>query len=164
MTLDSILKILHILTAIAMISGVVGREYARRQAHRAADLKIFQELSLLAGRFEDTLVRQGSLLTVLFGVILAVRQDWPIFGFLQGSPINWLLVCNLLLISIILIIIFVFLPRGKVYEELLRDATAKGEITTELSLSFDDPVVRLGHMWELVCLLIIVALMVAKPF
>ena len=164
MFINDLLKILHILAAMFLVAGGVGRQYTRAQARKTSDLKIFIEFSNLAGRFDTALVRPFSTLVILIGIILAVRQGWPLFGFLQGSPINWLFVSVLITLTIFPIIIFIFLPRGKIYEQSLKDAIAKGEITSELMASFNDPVVRLAHTWEFVSLLIIVALMVAKPF
>jgi hypothetical protein len=164
MLLALILKVLHVLSAMAFVAGIVGREIARSQARKASELKIFLELSALAGQFERILVIPGSFLVLLFGVALALLQGWPILGFLQGAPQNWLLVSNLLLLSMILIVPTVFLPRGKVFEAVLKEAVAKGEITPQLSASFNDPVVRLAHRWEEFSLAMIIILMIAKPF
>jgi hypothetical protein len=58
----------------------------------------------------------------------------------------------------------VFLPRGKVFEAALEDATAKGTMTPELQRAFADPVVAFARNAELVAVVVIIALMVAKPF
>jgi len=164
MTIALSLKILHILAAMAFVTGIVGREITRSQARKTADLKIFQELSSLAGQFESKLVMPGSLLVLLFGLVLALIQKWPILGFLQGAPQNWLLVSNLLLVSMVLIVPTIFLPRGKVFETSLKEAVDQGVITPQLTLSFNDPLVRLAHRWEEISLLLLIILMVAKPF
>lgn len=164
MILAQILKILHVLTAMAFVAGIMGREITRSQARKASELKIFLELSALAGQFERILVIPGSFLVLSFGLALALLQGWPILGFLQGAPQNWLLVSNLFLLSMILVVPTIFLPRGKVFEAALVEAVERGEITPQLSASFNDPVVRLAHRWEEISLAAVIILMIAKPF
>lgn len=86
------------------------------------------------------------------------------FGFLQGASTNWLLVSTLLYLAIYPLVIFIFIPRGKIFGEALEDAVAKGEITTELRAAFHDPLVRVAHYAEAILVGAIVYLMVMKPF
>jgi hypothetical protein len=88
----------------------------------------------------------------------------PILGFLQGASQNWLLVTNLLLIGGGLMVPLIFLPRGKIYERLLREALARDEITAELRSHLEDPVVKSAHWLEMFLVVLIVILMVFKPF
>jgi len=159
-----ILKILHVLSAMALVAGIVGRQMARSQAQKATDINFFVELTSLAGRFESRLVIPGSNLVALFGLILALLQGWPVIGFLQGAKQNWLLVSNLLLLSMILVIPLIFAPRGRLFDAALKDAVARGEITPQLTSRFTDPVVNAAHRWEEFALAAIIILMVAKPF
>jgi hypothetical protein len=120
--------------------------------------------SALTGRFENNLVRPGSIVVIIAGIILAVIGGWPIFAVLQGGAANWLLVSNLLLLSIIAEIVFIFVLRGKVYEKVQQDAVARDGITPELRATFQDPVVRWAHLWEEISVILIIYLMIAKPF
>jgi hypothetical protein len=147
-----------------MTAGIVGRQVTRAQAKKALDLPTFLTMDRLAGIFENKWVRPGSMVLIFSGVTLAVVQGWPILGFLQGAASNWLLVANLFLLGIILIIPFIFIPRGKIFEKVLEEAKAVGEITPALRQAFDDPVVRWAHDYENVALLIIILLMITKPF
>lgn len=160
----SLLVFIHVMSAFLMVAGIVGRQITRSQALKTGDLKVFLEMSTMAGRFENSLVRPGSMIVVVAGIILAVLGGWPIFGFLQGGSTNWLLVSNLLMLSIIAMIFVIFLPRGKVYEVVLQEAIARGEITPSLRASFQDPVVRWAHRWEEIAIILIIYLMIAKPF
>ena len=160
----SILVFLHVMAAILLAAGIIGRQITRGQAGKTDDLPVFLGLSTLAGRFENLLVRPASLVVIIVGVILAARGGWPVFGFLQGGAVNWLLVSNLLIMSMVAEIIFVFLPRGKIYEKCLQDALVKGEITPDLRAAFDDPVVHWAHRWEEISLVVIIFLMVTQPF
>jgi len=50
------------------------------------------------------------------------------------------------------------------FDAALEDATAKGTMTPELQRAFADPVVAFARNAELVVVVVIIALMVAKPF
>ncbi len=164
MTLALILKTLHILSAMALVAGMVGRQITRSQMRKTADIRFFLELNALAGLFESKLVIPGSNLVALLGLVLGLLQGWPIIGFLQGAKQNWLLVSNLLLLGMILIIPLIFVPRGKLFERALKDAVERGEITPQLTARYNDPVVRWAHRWEEISLAAIVILMITKPF
>jgi hypothetical protein len=97
-------------------------------------------------------------------VILALVTGAPIFGFLQGASQNWLLVANILLIAALALVPTVFVPRGKKFEPLLQAALAQGQFTLELRAAMEDPVVKLAHLYEQVSTILVVALMVARPF
>jgi len=88
----------------------------------------------------------------------------PVFGFLQGADQNWLLVTNIMVLLIPFPIIFFFIPRGKIFEPIMQDALAKGEVTPELQKQLHDPAMRRVHLAELVGVVFVVFLMVFKPF
>lgn len=159
-----IARLFHILAVIIFIGGLFARQLVRSFAKKAGDIQSFATLNQAAGIIERSLVRPGSVLTLVFGVILALLGGFPIFGFLQGSSQNWLLVSNILLLGSIVIVPTVFLPRGRKFEPLLQAASATGEITSELRKAMDDPVVKLGHFYEEVSVIVVVILMVLKPF
>jgi hypothetical protein len=50
------------------------------------------------------------------------------------------------------------------FERVLQDAVQQGEITVLLRASFADPIVGLAHRYEETAILVIIFLMVAKPF
>jgi uncharacterized membrane protein len=162
--LYSILKLVHILVAIWFLAGVIGRQMVRAVARESEDIHEFARLSEVAGRFERLMVIPGNMLVILAGIPLALVGGWPIFGFLQGSNSNWLLVANILLVLGLVSVPLVFLPRGKVFDQALQSALKVGAMTPGLQTALDDPVVRYAHWGENVGLLVIVALMVLKPF
>jgi len=47
---------------------------------------------------------------------------------------------------------------------LLSAALAEGRITPELHQAMDDPVVKFAHLYEEVSIIIVIFLMVLKPF
>jgi uncharacterized membrane protein len=108
-------------------------------------------------------VRPGSLLVAASGILLAFLEGYPLFGFLQGGSVNWLLLSNILVLSIVALIVFVFVPRGKVFDQILAEARAKNELTPALRATFHDPMVVWAHRWENFATLAIIYLMIAKP-
>ena len=164
MSLLLAVRFLHILSAIWFIGGVLARQIVRAYAKRTDDVQHFAAMSLAAGRIESTMVIPGNFAVIVFGVIFALMIDAPILGFLQGASRNWLLVSNILLLIGFLNVPLIFLPRGKLFDAALKDALDKGEMTPELRLHIDDPIVRAAHWFELVAMLAIVFLMVFRPF
>jgi uncharacterized membrane protein len=157
-------KFLHIIAAVMFIGGIFGRQLVRANAKKADDVHIFTALSYAVGQIENLMIIPGNLAIIILGVILALLSGYPVFGFLQGASQNWLLVSNILLILGLLIVPTVFIPRGKKFAVILDVTLAKREMTPELRTVMDDRMVKLAHPYEEVSLMMIVALMVLKPF
>jgi len=157
-------RFLHIASAIWFIGGILARQIVRRYAARTDDVRRFAAFTEAAGRIENTMVIPGNMAVIILGVILALLIKAPILGFLQGADRNWLLVSNLLLVIGLLIVPTIFIPRGKKFGVALEDALGKGQMTPELRLHLDDPVVRAAHWYELIAMTAVVFLMVFKPF
>src|SRR5688572_2227445 len=164
MSLLLVIRFLDIISAIWFIGGVLARQIVRASAKRTDDVQHFAVMSLAAGRIESTMVIPGNFAVIVFGIIFALMIGAPILGFLQGASRNWLLVSNILLIIGFLNVPLIFIPRGKVFDAVLKDALARGEMTPELHAHINDPVVRLAHWFELVAMVAIVFLMVFRPF
>ncbi|MBC7810980.1 MAG: DUF2269 family protein [Burkholderiales bacterium] len=158
------MKFLHVITAFWFVTGLIGRNLTMRQAARTPDIHITAALVKLAGRFEMLMVRPGSFLVLGFGIVAAVMQGWPILGSLQGGTSNWLFVSTLIYLGMIPIIPLIFIPRGKVFGAALENAVAQGTFTPELKAAFTDPVVAAAHAAELIGIVVIIILMVMKPF
>jgi hypothetical protein len=113
---------------------------------------------------DRAMVIPASNLMIILGIILAVMQKWPIFGFLQGASQNWLLVSNLLLLIMIVLIPGVFVPHNKKVESLLQVALQNRRITPALSTALGDQKNKWAHYAEELIVLAVAALMVLKPF
>jgi uncharacterized membrane protein len=159
-----IIKYLHITAVAITIGGMFARQLVRGIALKSDDIKSTASLTHAAVRMDRAMVIPGSNLMILFGIILAVMQKWPIFGFLQGADRNWLLVSNLLLIVMVVLIPGVFIPHNKKVEALLQAALTEGRVTSELSAALHDRRNLLAHRVEEAIVLIVAALMVLKPF
>lgn len=159
-----IVKYLHILTVAITIGGMFARQLVRGFAKRSADIKTVAALTPVALRIDRRMVIPWSSLILPLGVILALMQQWPIFGFLQGSSQNWLLVSNILLIIMLSLIPTVFIPHNRQVAALLQTALADGRVTPELSAALNDNQNQRAHHAEEIIVLVIAALMVLKPF
>lgn len=154
----------HIVASAGLFVGVVGRNVSLARAGRSAAMPDVTRLVHVAGRFERLLVIPGSMIVLATGVALAWLRGWPLLGFLQGAHVNWLLAALVLAFSVALLIVYVFIPRGKIFEAALAGAKAQGHVTSELRAAFRDRAVRRARAAEYVITAAVVYLMVAKPF
>lgn len=159
-----VIKFLHITSVIIWVGGIFSRQLVRQYAKKMDDLHLFTTLIHAAGRIETIMVIPGAQAVIVLGVILALIGRFPIFGFLQGASQNWLLVSNILLVAQLVLAPTVLIPRGKKFESVLQAALAENRITPELRAAMDDKLVKLVHHYQEVSLIVIVALMVLKPF
>ena len=159
-----IVKYFHILAVAITLGGMFARQLVRANARKSDDVKVVASLTHLAVRLDRTMVIPWSNIMILMGIVLAVIQKWPIFGFLQGASQNWLFVSNILLIIMVIIIPAVFIPHNRKVEVLLQAALSDGRITPELTAALDNKVNKFGHLAEEAIILVVAALMVLKPF
>lgn len=162
--MSDLMKLLHVLTAFWFVSGLFGRTITMWLAARTPDIRMVKALVRLAGYFERLMVIPGSLAVLGFGLGAAWLRHWPVFGSLQGSPINWLFISTLLYLSMIPIVALVFIPRGKVFAQSLERAVAHGTVTADLQAAFHDRAVKIAHTYEFVMTVVVIVLMVTKPF
>src|SRR5690349_18634992 len=131
MNLYILMKLFHVLAAFWMISGVVGRGITFWQAGRAKDVQAVHALLQISEFFERYAVIPVSVAVLLFGLIVTWMQKWPLLGFLQGSPTNWLLLSFLLFIGISAFIgPLRLVARRKERTQALEESLAQRTITT----------------------------------
>ena len=154
----------HILSVLWMVGGTAGRAVCTGLAGRSEDLNAVRTLMQASSAFEMKMVRPASIVVLVTGLITAQQGGWPILGFLQGASVNWVLAALAIYLSIIPVIVFIFLPRGRIYHRALQDAITRGVVTPELRAAQHDPAVRFARTYEIMILLVITFLMVVKPF
>jgi uncharacterized membrane protein len=165
MNISLVMKLVHVLTAFWFIGGIVARDVAFWRAARGTNVQAITSLLEMSDFFERSAVIPGGMIVILFGLITAWLQGWPIFGFLQGASTNWLLVSLILYIGISASLgPLRMIPRRKLRNLAIEDALAQGTITTELSKALNDNVVHTFRNIELVVVIVIIVLMVVKPF
>ncbi|HET9906221.1 MAG TPA: DUF2269 family protein [Anaerolineales bacterium] len=159
-----IVKFLHILAVTITMGGMFARQLVRGLAKKSDDVNKVKSLTEVAIRIDRTMVIPWSNVIFLAGIVLAIMQKWPIFGFLQGASQNWLFASNILLIIMILLIPTVFIPHNKRVESLLQVALSEARVTPELRAALNDQRNILAHHAEEIIVLVITGLMVLKPF
>ena len=165
MSLYVIMKLLHVLAAFWFISGIIGRDFTFWQAGKVTDVRAVHSLLQVSDFFERYAVIPVSMVVFLFGLIVTFLQKWPLFGFLQGSRSNWLLVSFILYLGVSLAIgPLRLVPRRKERARATEEALAQGTITPALTATLHDEVVVRFRMVELIALVTVIILMVTKPF
>ena len=149
--------VLHVLVAFAFVAGMIGRNVTLVQARRSRSIDAITELISTAGRF-DLLVKLGSVGVLVLGLAAMFVGDVTLAG--NG----WLVASIALYLALGALVPLVFIPRGKVFEGALETAIERREVTPELEDAFRDPAVTFARNAEMVAVIIIIALMVAKPF
>ena len=163
MTLLALAKLVHVASAIWMVSGLLGRAYELDASGRATDVRVTKILADLAGRFDTTMVIPGMGAVLISGIATAWIGQYAILGPFQDGPL-WIFGSLLLFLAISVLVPTIFLPRGKLFGAALDEAISRGQVTARLRGAFADPAARWAHRSELAAIALIVALMVLKPF
>jgi hypothetical protein len=165
MNLGLFMKLLHILAAFWFISGLVARDFTFWRAAKVSSVEGIQSLLQVSEFFEQWAVIRGAFLVLLFGLLTVWLQHWKLFGFLQGAPTNWLLISFVLFIGGSAVIAPLgLIARRQRRTQAMENALARGTITPELTAALNDKVVNTFRKVELVVMVLIVILMVMKPF
>ena len=163
MSLYLLMKLLHVLAAFWMISGVIGRDLTYWRAGKVTDVQAAHALLQVSEFFERYAVIPVSVAVMLFGLLITWMQKWPLFGFLQGASSNWLLVSFILFVGISAVIgPLGLVARRKERTRAMAEALAQGSITPGLMAALNDKIVIRFRTVELVILVIIIVLMVVK--
>jgi len=153
----------HAVLGIVFFGGLFGRWIVLGLAAKAETLAAMRTLTKAAAPFEWIVIVIGTI-GGLLGIASAISQGRPLFGPLQGAPVDWLFASIVLVLSAAPLPRFVFIPRGKVFEAALAEATARDQVTPELMAAWHDPVTRAAHGYELFVTSTVLVLMLAKPF
>jgi uncharacterized membrane protein len=153
------LKLAHVIVAIVLITGFIGRSIVLARAERSTDVRLAADHAAAAAPFES-MVRIASGLVLVFGLLTAWAQGYEWLGVTEG----WIAASLALYVIAALLVPIVFIPRGRLFESALHDAVGSGQVTPALRTAFADPAVRAARTYELVSVFVIVALMVVKPF
>ena len=160
------LILLHVLAAFALVGGEIGRAIVFERAKKATDVKVVAEMLQLFTFFTRKLVSPGGLLAFLLGLITAGMQGGPvlILGFLMGGIMNWPLAAIVLYIVIMTLVGVITIPRGKAMGLALGAALGQGKITPELTAAMNDKTFNTNFMIQDMLILLIIMLMILKPF
>ncbi len=119
MDLYGLVKVLHLFAVAAMIAGIIGRAFLRARLVRIDDIQTAREFIEVEGRFDNWLVIRGSIVTLITGLLLTWLGHWPLLN--AGVP-TWTLVGAVLFLATIPLVIWVYIPRGKVFGKVFAEA------------------------------------------
>lgn len=156
---DGIVKLLHVGIAFGLVSGLMGRWILLTRAAASDDVEAAHGLAKAASPFEQMVQIAGTAILPA-GLVTAWIQGYPWLGLTTG----WMLVSTILVLSMVPLIPFVFVPRGRIFEEAMGAARERGSVTPELRAAFRDPQVAFARRYELAAVSIVIVLMVLKPF
>ena len=160
------LRVVHALTGILLVAGLLGRWVAltqATQAARAAELSAVRALLRASSVFERVVI-PSSMAVLALGLLTAWSYGYPLLGSLQGGRDNWLPVSLLLYLSTFPLVPLVFVPKGRLFGAALEEALTLDRATPALVAAFDDPLVRAAHVYELAALVVVLVLMLSRPF
>ena len=156
--------VIHVLAVFWLVAGIVGRDVCYWRAARAGDLVNLKTLVSLAGFFEGASVRPMTLVVLVTGLAAAFMRGYPVVGLNGGGGPYWVHAALGIYLSIVPVIVFVFLPKGRLYRVALAEAESRGEVTAALRNTIEDPVVGAARTYELVMVGVLTYLMVVQPF
>ena len=157
-------QLIHILSAFLLVGGLLGRDLAFASARRATELQITSALLKLSERFEKLMVRPGSELVLVFGLMAAWLERQPVFSVLAGARPAWAFFSLVIYLLTIPLVVVVVMPATRRRRLAAEAALTQGRITPELRKELDDRSVLVTRNVELVIILLVVGLMVLKPF
>ena len=160
MSLADGMQVLHVLAAFAFVAGLLGRDIILGIARDSDDLSRIRSLLRASAPFERHLVRTGSMLVLVLGILTWWAEKLPLWG----ENTRWVTVSLIAFATIIPLVPLIFLPRGKAFDTALADAETAGHVTPELTAAFHDPVVAAARWYEVAVITFIIVLMVTKPF
>ena len=163
MALWAILRLAHALAGVSFVTGLVGIWIVGGLIRREDSLERMQTLTRAAEPF-GRLTTGGGIAMSILGVATSVALGRPMLGPLQGGTADWLFVSVLLILPLFAFIAVVYPIKGRVIMAALADAKARGMVTTELQAARNDPVLLWARRYELVAVVIVLGLMIAKPF
>jgi hypothetical protein len=154
----------HVLSVFWLVGGILARDRCYALARSTDDLSRLQWLVEMGGHFERRMARPATFAVLLAGLMAAWARGWPILGLLQGSPTNWVLVSLLVYLTIIPVIAFIFIPRGRIFRAAFEEATSLGQVTPALKAALSDRMVVAARAYELIMIGVITAIMLTRSF
>ena len=156
----NLFKLVHIALGFGLVTGLVGRWSLMRSASKSEDPATAYAISQSAALFERLVLLSGPGLIVA-GLVTAGVKGYPYLGLTTG----WML------LSLVMVLVFpfvlaplVYIPTSRTFDAAMADARAKGVMTAELRAAFANPALSYVRWYEAIAIVVVVTLMVLKPF
>ena len=163
MALWELLRLGHALAGVAFVTGLSGVWIVGGLIRREESLDRMQTLTR-AGEPFGRMTTVGGVSMAILGVATAIALGRPMLGPLQGGTPDWLFVSVLLILPLFGFLAIIYPARYRAIAAALADARARGIVTPELRAARTDRVLRWARTYELVAVVIVLGLMIAKPF
>jgi hypothetical protein len=158
----TLLKLLHVLSAMWLVAGMLGRAVALSSARRATDMAILKGIADVSGRLENLMIAPGIFAVLVTGIATAVVGGTSLLGPIDGGPL-WVFV-PLVIMLFVVVMTPMTLSHDRRWGQALEDAARRGVVTDGLRPYLDARAMIRRYAPELISAAIIVALMVLKPF
>jgi len=161
-TFYDLIKLLHVLSAMWLVSGLLGRAVALSSARRAPEIRILKAIADVSGRLENMMIAPGLLAVLVTGIATAIAGGVSLFGPFDGGPL-WVFV-PLLIMLFAAATTPMTLANDRRWGEALEDAARRGEVTDRLRPFLEAPAMLRRYAPDIAAVALIVVLMVLKPF
>jgi uncharacterized membrane protein len=161
-TLYALLKLLHVLSAMWLVTGLLGRAVALSSARRAPEMRILKAIADVSGRLEELMIAPGIFAVLVTGIAAAVAGGISLFGPLDGGPL-WVFV-PLLIMLVAVATTPMTLSHDRRWGQALEDAAQHGMVTETLRPYLDGLAMIRRYAPDITAVGLIIVLMVLKPF
>jgi hypothetical protein len=162
MTWFALFKLLHVLSAMWLVSGVLGRAVALSAARRAPEMRIIKAIADVSGRLENLMIAPGIGAVIGTGILTAIAGGISLFGPFGGGPL-WVFIPVALMLFVI-VTTPITLRHDREWGQALDDAARQGAVTDRLRAFLDGRAMLRRYAPDVAFLAFIVVLMVLKPF
>ena len=158
----TVVKLVHVLSAFWIVTGMLARPVILAAARRAPDVRILKAIADVSGRVEDLMIAPGIPVVIVTGVATAVVGGIPLFGPFVGGPL-WIFLALVIMLAVA-VLTPVTLMRDRRWGQALEEAAREGAVTARLRVFLKrDSMIR-RYAPDLVVMLMVIVLMVTKPF
>ena len=162
MSLYTLLQLLHVLSAMWLVGGLLGRAVALSSARRAPEMRIIKAIADVSGRLENLMIAPGIFAVLVTGIATAVAGGISLLGPIDGGP--WWVVVPLLILVFAVVTTPLTLSHDRRWGQALEDAAQRGVVTDTLRVYLDGRAMFRHYAPDIAAVVLIVALMVLKPF
>ena len=162
MTVFAVLKLLHVLSAMWLVTGLLGRAVVLTSARRAPEMPTLKAIADVSGRLENMMIAPGLLAVLVTGIATAIAGGISLFGPFDGGPL-WVFI-PLLIMLFAAVTTPMTLAHDRRWGEALEDAARQGTITDRLRGFLDRRAMLRRYVPDIAAVALIVVLMVLKPF
>ena len=162
MTLFALFKLLHVLSAMWLVSGLLGRAVALSAARRAPDMPILKAIADVSGRLENLMIAPGIFAVLGTGIVTAIAGGISLFGPFSGGPL-WIFIPVVIVLAAI-VATPITLGHDREWGRALEDAARQNVVTDRLQAFLEGRAMLRRYTPDIGFVAFIVVLMVLKPF